>query len=149
MSIYTPKSISVSMAVIANELFVRLKTVLVSRTHDTNIYTNQIEWELKDDNGYILPQLTSGKLCKFILNVHPKLNSLICFCLISYSWIIYIFAELKRNTEKCVGNISKGERSHGCTVWMSKYVMLCTVSGFWKLFTVPCMKHLIVSSFTL
>lgn len=73
------------MAVIANELFVRLKTVLVSRTHDTNMYTNQIEWELKDDNGYILPQLTSGKLCKFILNVHPKLNSLICFCLISYS----------------------------------------------------------------
>lgn len=60
------------MAVIPNELFVRLKMVLVSRTHE-NIYTNQIEWELKDDNGYNLPQLTSGKSCKFVPNVHPKL----------------------------------------------------------------------------
>lgn len=31
-----------------------------------------------------------------------------------------------------VGNILKGEISHGCTVWMLKCFMLCIVNGYWK-----------------
>ena len=120
-----PKSISISVAVIPTELFVWLKTVLVSRTHE-NIYTNQTEWKLKDDNGYNLPRLTSGKLCKFMCI--QKLNSLICFC-----WFLipelFIFLLNSNETQKNVLVISEKEKEVMDVLYECQHVLRCVLSA--------------------
>lgn len=63
--------------------------------------------------------------------IHLKINLSICFYFLFFKYLYFCWSQMKHTTQ-CVNNIWKWEVSHGCTVWMSKYFMLCIVIRFWK-----------------